>query len=68
MRRDERTRSDLELYILKISFRVDSPSCAVQPRSGTVTGAHLGRASQERKMDPHGMIRLVERTAVNEGG
>ena len=42
MRRDERTRSDLELYILKISFRVDSPSCAVQPRSGTVTGAHLG--------------------------
>jgi hypothetical protein len=31
-------------------------------------GAHLGRAGQERKMDPHGMIRLVERTAVGEGG
>ena len=68
VRRGGRARSDLELYMLKISFRVDSPSCAVQPRSGTVTGAHLGRAGQERKMDPHGMIRLVERTAVSEGG
>jgi hypothetical protein len=28
----------------------------------------LGRAGQERKMDPHGIIRLVERTAVSEGG
>jgi hypothetical protein len=53
--------------MLKISFRVDSPSCAVQPRNGTVVGAPLGRAGQERKMDPYGMIRLVERTAAGEG-
>ena len=30
-------------------------------------GAHLGRAGQERKMDPQGMIRLAEQTAVGEG-
>ena len=52
---------------LRVVFRVDSPSCAVQPRNGTVVGAHLGRAGQERKMGPHGMIRLIERTAVGEG-
>jgi hypothetical protein len=32
----------------------------MQPRNGTVVIAHLGRAGQERKMDPHGMTRLVE--------
>jgi hypothetical protein len=67
MRRGGRARSDLELYMLEISFRVDSPSCAVQPRNGAVVGAHLGRASQERKIDTRSMIRLVERTAVGEG-
>jgi hypothetical protein len=59
-REDGRARSDLV-------FRVDSSSCAVQPRNGTVVRAHLGRAGQEHKMDPHGMIRLAERTAVGEG-
>jgi hypothetical protein len=51
----------------KVVFSADFPSCAVQPRNDTVVGAHFGRASQERKIDPHGMIRLVERTAVGEG-
>jgi hypothetical protein len=36
-REDGRARSDLV-------FRVDSPSCAVQPRNGTVVRAHLGCA------------------------
>jgi hypothetical protein len=30
-------------------------------------GAHLGHTGQECKMDPYGLIRLVERTAVGEG-
>jgi hypothetical protein len=43
----------------EIRLRVNSPSCAAQPRNSTVVGAHLGRAGQEHKMDPNGIIRLV---------
>ena len=52
---------------LRVVCRVNSPSCAAQPRNGTILGVHLGRAGQEHKMDPHGIIRSVERTAVDEG-
>ena len=52
---------------LRVIFRVGSPSCAAPPRNSTVIGAHLGRAGQERTIDPHDMTRLVKLTAVGEG-
>jgi hypothetical protein len=53
---------------LRVIFRADLPSCAVQPRNDTIVGAHFGRAGQGPKMDPRRVTRLVERTAVGEGG
>jgi len=40
----------------------------VQPRNDIAMGAHCGRADQGPEMDPHSWSRLVERTAVGEGG
>jgi hypothetical protein len=49
-------------------FRADLPSYAVQQRNDTAMGAHCGRADQGPEMDPRRRSRLVERTAVGEGG
>jgi hypothetical protein len=50
-----------------VIFRVDVPSCAVQPRSDTVVGAHFGRAGQGPEMDPQKVSSLVKRTEVGKG-
>jgi hypothetical protein len=49
-------------------IRVNLPSYALQPRNDTAVGAHCGRADQGPEMDPRSRSRLVERTAVGEGG
>jgi hypothetical protein len=50
----------------RVTFRVDLPSCAVQPRGDTVMGAHFGRADQGPEMDSQ-VTSLVERTKVGKG-
>jgi hypothetical protein len=49
-------------------IRVNPPSYALQPRNDTAMGAHCGRADQGPEMDPRSRSRLVEQTAVGEGG
>ena len=43
-------------------------SCAVRLENNVAVGAHFGRADQGPEMDPRSRSRLVERTAVGEGG
>jgi hypothetical protein len=53
---------------VRVIFRVHIPRrvrCNLATTPGV--GAHLGRAGQEPKTDPRGVVRLVERTAVGEG-
>ena len=50
------------------NVRVNLPSYALQPRNDNAVGAHCGRADQGPEMDPRRRSRLVERTAVGEGG
>ena len=52
----------------EVIIRVSLPSYALQPRNDTAVGAHCGRADQGPEMDPRSRSRLVERTAVGEGG
>ena len=52
----------------EVIIRVNLPSYALQPRNDTAVRAHCGRADQESEMDPRSRSRLVERTAVGEGG
>ena len=44
------------------------PSYALQSRNDAAVGAHCGRTDQGPEMDPRRRSRLVERTAVGEGG
>jgi hypothetical protein len=60
-REDGRGRSE-------VITRVNLPSYALQPRNDTAVGAHCGRVDQVPEMDPRRRSRLVERTAVGEGG
>jgi len=52
----------------EVVIRVNLPSYALQPRNDTVVRAHCGRSDQELGMAPRRRSRLVERTAVVEGG
>jgi hypothetical protein len=52
----------------EVIIGVNLPSYALQPRNDTAVGAHCGRADQGLEMDPRRRSRLVERTAVVEGG
>jgi hypothetical protein len=62
-RRQEGGRERSEVII-----RVNLSSYALQPRNDITVGAHCGRADQGPEMDPRRRSRLVERTAVVEGG
>jgi hypothetical protein len=52
----------------EVIIRVNLPSYALQPRNDTTVGAHCGHAGQGPEMGPRRRSRLVERTAVVDGG
>jgi hypothetical protein len=57
-----------KILLQRVYCRVNLPSYALHPENDTAVGAHCGCAGQGLEMDPRSRSRLVERTAVGEGG
>jgi hypothetical protein len=60
-RKSKRERSE-------VIIRVNLPFYALQPRNDAAVRAYCGRADQGPEIDPRRRNRLVERTALVEGG
>jgi hypothetical protein len=60
--------SSRSLHPKEMVGQSQSTILCVATRNDTAVGAHFGRADQGPEMDPRSRSRLVERTAVGEGG